>query len=486
MPDRFQNFIDGRWTDSAAKASAEDLNPANRGDVLGVFPRSDHRDVDRAVEAAAAHGRDWAQREGTERSACLQRAAALLQSRGEEAAALVTRESGKLVADSRTEVSAAIEILTELAGAVLADRGRSGWGTVSARVHAPAPVGVVGVVTPWSLPLALPAALVGAALAAGNAVVLKPSEETPLLATRLVEIFLDAGLPSGVLGLVQGSGEEAGAPLVRHPEVGLVVFAGFPDVAREVAIACAAEQKPLLPLVEGREALIVLEDAEVEAAVATALGGAFGPLGRRRSVQHAILQGKAGREVQGRLVEAAQRLRPGDGLLPETGVPPLINERQVKRLHTYVRLGAKEGAKLLCGGEIQRDGECRKGFFYAPTVLGEIHPKMRVAQDPVSGPILALLPAADREQALKWANRLPTGRAVTVCSRDLPNALRAAAALRADVVRINGAPGSGLRVSEWLLGPSAGVGSLVDRLSRWRTLVVDVASKREGPDAATA
>jgi aldehyde dehydrogenase (NAD+) len=483
MSERFQNLIDGRWVDSATKASWEDQNPANRGDVLGVFPRSDHRDVDRAVDAAAAHRADLGRLGSAERSGILQRAAAQLRTRSEELAALITRESGKLLEDARSEVAAAVEILADLAGEALRDGGEASWDPAAARLHAPAPVGVVGVVTPWSFPLALPAALTGAALAAGNAVVLKPSEETPLVATRVVEIMMEAGSPSAVLSLVHGSGEEAGAPLVRHPEVSLVAFAGFPEVVREVAIACAAEQKRMLAIAEGREALVVLEDGDPEAALAAAVAGTFAPLGRRRPVLHVILQGKAGRAVQERLAEVAQALRPGDGMLPETKVAPLINDRQVKRLQSYVRLAVKHGAKLVCGGEVYREGEGRRGFFYAPTVLTDLQPAMRGIQDEVAGPILGLLPVDGIERAVEWANRLPTGRAVTIYSRDVARALRAAGALRADTVRVNAPSGGGLAARDWLLGACCGRGRLVDCLSRWRHLTLDAGA---APAAAEA
>jgi aldehyde dehydrogenase (NAD+) len=473
MAERFQNLIDGRWVDSSTKASWEDQNPANRSDVLGVFPRSDHRDVDRAVEAAAAHRVELARLEGADRSGILQRAAGLLQTRSEELAALLTRESGKLLEDARSEVAAAVEILSDLAGEALRDGGDASWGPATARLHAPAPVGVVGVVTPWSFPLAMPAALVGAALTAGNAAVLKPSEETPLVAARVVETLLEAGLPAAALGLVHGSGEEAGAPLVRHPEVSLVAFAGFSEVVREVAIACAAEQKRMLAVTEGREALIVLEDGDLEAALQAAAAGTFAPLGRRRSALHVILQGNAARVVPDRLAALAQALRPGDGMLPETRVPPLVNERQVKRLQSYVRLAVKHGAKLLGGGEPYREGDGRRGFFYAPTILTDLQPGMRGAQDEVAGPILGLLPVERVDQAVDWANRLPTGRAVTIYSRDVAKALRAAAGLRAETVRVNGPSGGGLSARDWLLGPSCGRGRLMDCLSRWRTLFLD-------------
>jgi aldehyde dehydrogenase (NAD+) len=476
MPDRAQNFLDGRWVDAATRATFDTLSPANRSEVLGVVPRSDHRDVDRAVEVARAGWAGWAQTQPGMRSGVLHRAADLVQERLEELAALITRESGKLLPDAREEAAAAVEILRELASETRREDGAAAWHGALVRLRAAAPVGVTAVLTPWTFPLAIPAALVGAALAAGNAVVLKPSEETPLLAVRLVELLLAAGVPPSALGLVHGTGEEAGAPLVRHPEAALVAFAGFADVAREVAIACAAEQKRALLLPTGRDAAVVLDDGDVELAVAHLAAGTFAALGRRRPVLHVVLQGKAGRQVQEQLADAVPRLRPGDGLLPDTAVGPLVNDRQVKRLHAYVRTAVKEGAKLVCGGEAYREGDARKGFFYTPTLLAEVAPKMRAAQEEVAGPVLALLPAATLDEAIERVNRVPTGQAVCVYTRDPGKGLRAAAALRADVVRINEG-GSRPGVREWLLGALNEGGRLVDAFSRWRQVWLDAAAR---------
>jgi len=480
MADRAQNFIDGRWVEASGKACLESLNPANKSEVLTTFPRSDHRDVDRAVEAARAAARQWARAEPGLRHRVLRQAAESLARRSEELATLIVRESGKLLPDAREEVLAAVELLGGVAAEALQAMGAAAWSSSGACLRAAAPRGVAAVLAPWTFPLALPAVLAGAALAAGNAVVLKPSEDTPLVAARLVDGLLEAGLPPAVLGLVQGTGEEAGAPLVRHPEAGLVAFAGFPDVAREVAIACAAERKRAIALAMGREAVLVLDDGDAELAVARIAAGTFALSGRRRPALHIVLQGKAGRQVQERLLEVAQAARPGDGLLPETTVPPLVNDRQVKRLHAYVRLAVKEGARLLTGGEAYRDGEGRKGFFYAPTILAEVTPKMRAAQDEVAGPVLALLPAATPEEAVERTNRLPTGRAVSLYARDVGKALRLAGALAADAVRINdGGPGTP-EARAWLLGPLADQAHLVERFARWRRLEIAAARAAEG------
>jgi aldehyde dehydrogenase (NAD+) len=306
--------------------------------------------------------------------------------------------------------------------------------------------------------LAVPAATLAAALVAGNAVVFKPAEDTPLVGTRLVEILLEAGLPPGVVNLVHGSGEDAGAPLVRHPNVALVAFMGSGGVGREVAIACAAEGKRIVSAPAGTNALIVLEDADLGLALEGAVHGAFAVAGQRRTaVRRLILQRKIAREFTERLVARAGSLRVGEGTAPATEVGPLINETRLKRLHAYIRLGVKEGARLLCGGEVFREGDGKRGFFYLPTVLGEVRASMRVAQEEILGPALCLLAVPDVEGAIAAANAARSALSVGLYTRDLQRAFLAGQDLRARHITVNPAPAGegadrGLRAAD-LAGP---------------------------------
>jgi aldehyde dehydrogenase (NAD+) len=243
MANRFQNFIDGKWVDAANGTTFDDINPANRTEVLGSFPRSDHRDVDRAVEAARAHFPQWRRLPAPRRAEVLYRAGEILSRRKEELAHLMTREMGKVMEESRGEVQEAVDMVYYIAGEGRRLRGETTPSELPDKfaMTVRVPVGVVAAITPWNFPLAIASWKLAPALVAGNTVVFKPAEDTPLMAVRLVEVLLEAGLPPGVVNLVHGYGEEAGAPLVRHPDVSLVSFTGSSEVGREVAIACAAE-----------------------------------------------------------------------------------------------------------------------------------------------------------------------------------------------------------------------------------------------------
>ncbi len=447
MGEPLKNLIDGKWVESANGGTFDDGSPANKAEALGTFPRSDHRDIDRAVEAARTYFPTWSRLPGHRRRDVLCRAARIVEERAEELAAIVARDAGKVLPEARTEIGGGVSMLRALAagGSVYASHGFASDRAGAVVLAAPVPVGVAGVIAHWAFPFAGPLWVVAAALAAGDTVVLKPSEDAPLAATRLVEILLEAGLPPACLCLVHGHGEEAGAPLVRHPDVSLISFAGSPEVGREVAITCAAEEKRLCLDLGERLAAIVLEDADLELAVDGVARAGLALAGQRwRGTARLFVQRKAMKEFGERLVARVQALRLGDGMSEATEIGPLINEAQLKRVHGHARIGLREGAKLLCGGESVKEGECRRGFYYAPTVFGEAAPKMRLIREEVLGPLLACMPVANAEDAIEQANAVRRAAAVMVYTRDLARGFRAIEGLRAGRVFMNPVfPGSG-------------------------------------------
>jgi len=346
------------------------------------------------------------------------------------------------------------------------------------------PLGVVAAITPWNFPLAIPSWKLAPALVAGNTVVFKPAEDTPLTAVRFLEILVEAGLPPGVLNLVHGSGEEAGAPLVRHPDVALVSFTGSSEVGREVAIACAAEHKRVSLEMGGKNPILVMEDADLDLAVDGTIWGAFGTSGQRCTAASRILvHKKVMREFAERLVARAQALRLGDGLSPNTDVGPIINEAQLKRVHGYTRVGLKEGAKLLCGGEIYREGECKKGFFYAPTVFGDVSPKMRIAQEEIFGPTVGLLSVAGFDEAIEAANSARYGLSSAIYTRDVNRAFRAVELLAAGITYVNAStigaevhvPFGGIRQTG--NGHREGGRQVLDVFTEWKAVYIDYSGK---------
>lgn len=492
MAERFRNLIDGKAVEAAGGAVFEDLNPANRTEVLGGFPRSDYRDVDRAVEAARTILPVWGATPPPERAAVLFRAAELLVARREELEELIVREMGKVLAEARAEVGQAIDTLVLFAGE---------WRRASGEGLPPrlpdrlafglrAPVGVVGAITSWCSPLADPLRLLAPALIAGNPVVWKPAEEAPLAATRLGELLLEAGLPSAAVAVVHGLGEEAGAPLVRHPDVAVVAFSGSAEVGREIAIACAAERKRMTLDLGGECATLILEDADLERALDGAVRGAFATSGQRRTaaarvvVERGLLKG-----VTEGLTARVQALRVGDGLAPGTHLGPLINDRRLKRVQAYTRLGVKEGVKTLCGGEALREGEYRKGFYYAPTVFAEATPKMRLLREQALGPTVTLLPVGGLDEAAELLDRLGVRHGVAVFTERIERACRAIERLRARVVTVNGPlEETGGRLPDgtgdgpgW--GSAEAAGRALDAFTEWKAVAIEVARRPspEGP-----
>jgi aldehyde dehydrogenase (NAD+) len=440
MGERYRNLLDGKWIDSAGESTFDDVNPANKGDVLGSFPRSDHRDIDRAVEGMRSHCASWAGVPRLRRGEILYAAAGRLGQRVDDLAPLLTRETGKTHGESRAEVESCVAALRHVAaelvsgGDSLEPSRQAGSVTIASRV----PVGVGAVITHWGFPLAGPAWHLATMLAAGNPVVFKPSEHAPLVATRLVELLLDSGVAPGAISLVHGPGEDAGAPLVRHPDVALVSLVGSPDVGREVAIACAAEQKRLLLDMGERCAIVVQEDADLEAAACGALRGGLSMAGQRwRGISRLVIHRKVLKEFTERLLGRVQSLRPGDGMLPDTNLGPLIAEAHLKQMHACTRIVIKEGGKVLSGGEVVREGECRRGFFYAPTVYGDLSAKARIAQETVGGPALALLPVSGAEEALEVATAGTPGLALALYSRDVRRTLRLVDGLRCGRIHVN-------------------------------------------------
>lgn len=487
MDQPFRNFIDGKWVGPIGDTSFDDTNPAQRADVIGVFPRSDHRDIDRAVETARSHVPAWSRVPTAQRAEILKNAARVIEDRAHELATLIVRETGKTLAYALAETTESAAILGMLANDTTRLGRASGPPTSpgGAALAMTFPFGVCAAVSHWTFPLAGCVSVVASALAAGNTVVLKPSEDAPLAAARFVEVLSEVGLPPGALGLVQGYGEEAGAPLVRHPDVDVVSFTGSSDVGREVSIACAAERKALRLDVGERCVVVVLDDADLELAVDGVVGAGLAFSGQRwRGSTRVFVHRKVAKECAEGLVARVQSLRVGEGLAATTDVGPLINETQLKRAHAHTRAGARDGARLLCGGEVVREGECRRGFFYAPTVFGDATVKMRVVRDEVLGPTLVVLPVSSLEEAVEHTNVLRRDVTAIVYTRDLARGLRVADGVRAERVFVNPGPCAPGASPPWAGFAGAGrirgtaVSTPIDDLVTWKDVTIDVPGKR--------
>jgi acyl-CoA reductase-like NAD-dependent aldehyde dehydrogenase len=480
------NLIGGAYRPSGSGRTFESRNPAHRDDVVGVFPRSDAADVDAAVAAARAAFDDWRRTPAPARAAIILRAAELLAERKEEYARLMTREMGKVLTEARGDVQEAIDM-----GLFIAGEGRRAYGeTVPSELRDKwamtmrQPFGVVGCITPWNFQIAIPSWKIFPAVMAGNAVVLKPAEDTPLCALRFVEVLEAAGLPGGVVNVVFGFGEEAGAALVEHPDVAAIYFTGSVDTGRIVSETCGRMLKKCSVELGGKNAIVVLDDADVELAVDGALWGAFGTSGQRCTASSRLIVERGALDTfTSRLVERASGLRLGDGLDTKVDVGPVINETQLKRIHSYTGIGRDEGASLLLGGEIASEGELANGWFYRPTVFAGVKSSMRIAQEEIFGPTTVIMPVGSVEEAIAAANSTQYGLSLSVYTNDLRTAFHAINELHSGIVYIN-APTIGAEIQLPFGGTrntgnghrEAG-GHVLDEFSEWKSIYIDYSGR---------
>src|SRR5580765_4904954 len=435
----FLNYIGGEWVDSASGETFESFNPAS-GDTIGTFPRSTAEDVDRAVAAAKAAYEDWRLVPAPKRGEILYRFANLLMEEKEELTDLMAREMGKVKAEAGGDVQEAIDMSLYMAG-----EGRRLFGQTTPselrdkfNMSVRMPIGVIGVITPWNFPMAIPSWKITPALISGNTVVLKPAEDTPLSSYNLVQILTEAGVPEGVVNLVSGNGPNAGAPLAEHLDVPVVSFTGSTAVGRLVAVACAPEFKHCSLEMGGKNIIIVMEDANLELAVEGAIWGGFGTTGQRCTAASRIAVHKAiYHDFISRFVARAKKLKVGNGLDPGIDMGPCINEKQLKKVMEYVQIGQTEGAKLLTGGHRLSDGPYAKGWFHEPTVFGDCNPKMRIAQEEIFGPVVSVIPIGSLEEAVEVANGVPYGLSASIYTRNVNRAFHAIRDLFTGIVYVN-------------------------------------------------
>ncbi len=424
----WRNVIGGQWVSAVSGKTLENRNPADREDLVGLFPESGRRDVEAAVAAAKKSFPAWRDTPAPRRAEVLYKAGAILERDKEKLARLMTREMGKVLAETRGDVQEAIDMAYLAAGE---GRRLFGYTTPSELQNKFAmcvrqPIGVCAFVTPWNFPMAIPAWKSMAALIAGNTIVIKPATDTPASVVALARVLEEAELPPGVFNVVIGSGSEVGDPLVSHPDVKVVSFTGSTEVGRRISVACAPSFKRLHLEMGGKNAILVLEDADLDLAVDGALWGAFGTTGQRCTASSRLL---VHREVSDpfleKLVERAKRLRVGNGIEPGVEMGPCISEKQRENVARYVEIGKKEGAKLLCGGENLADGALAKGWFFAPTVFAGAGAQMRIACEEIFGPVTTVIPISSLEEGIQIANSVPYGLSGSIYTRDVNKAFRA-------------------------------------------------------------
>jgi alpha-ketoglutaric semialdehyde dehydrogenase len=435
----FKNFIGGEWVDAASGETFESFSPAD-GETIGVFPRSSLEDVDRAVAAARAAFEEWRLVPAPERAQVLYRFATLLIDQKDEVTDLMTHEMGKVRAEAGGDVQEAIDMSLYMAG-----EGRRLFGQTTPselrdkfNMSVRMPIGVVGVITPWNFPIAIPSWKIAPAIVCGDTVVFKPATDTPLLGQRFVELLVEAGLPAGVLNIVHGGGRDVGDRLVRHPDVPVITLTGSRETGVEVMRNAADNLKHIHLELGGKNAILVLEDADLDLAVEGILWSAFGTSGQRcTAASRVIVEDGVYDELQSRLVAAAEQLRLGFGWEDDTDVGPVINKPSLEKIHSYTEIGKDEGATLLTGGEVATGNGLDKGFYYRPTIFGDVEPEMRIAQEEIFGPTTALIPVESFDEAIRVSNGIKFGLSSSIFTRDVNKAFRAMRDLQAGITYIN-------------------------------------------------
>ncbi|HKY08011.1 MAG TPA: aldehyde dehydrogenase family protein [Candidatus Binatia bacterium] len=486
MADSFKNYIDGKWLSAQSGKHFENRSPADRDDLIGVFPASGAEDVDAAVQAAKKAFVAWRLVPAPKRGEILYRVGELLRKYKEDIARGMTREMGKVLKETRGDVQEGIDTAFYVAG-----EGRRLFGETTPAelpdkfaMSVRMPIGVCALITPWNFPMAIPTWKMFPALICGNTVVLKPAEDTPQTAVRLIEILSEAGVPPGVVNLIHGRGEEVGAALVRHPGVQLVSFTGSAAVGREIAASCGQHLKRVSLELGGKNAQVVMEDADLELAAEGALWGAFGTTGQRcTATSRLIVHREVGKKITDMLIERARNLKIGSGLDEGIDMGPLINQHAREKVLGYIDIGKREGARLLIGGSVYEKGSCAKGYFFEPTIFDQVKPGMRIAQEEIFGPVLSIIEVNSFDEAVAALNGTAYGLSSSIYTRDVTRAFRAMRDIEAGITYING-PTIGAEVHLPFGGvKDTGNGhreagtTVYDIFSEWKSIYVDYSGK---------
>ncbi len=432
------SFVNGKWFHPNGKRLVRNINPADTDDVIAEFPAATAEDAQSAIEAAQSAVRSWKNTPGPERGRVLWRAANIARERADEIARTLTREEGKVLKEAKGEVMKGISLLEFYAGEGFRMHGK----TLPSEAHDTftytirRPLGVVGLIAPWNFPWAIPVWKSAPAIVAGNAVVFKPAELTPATATLLTEIYADAGLPPGVFNMLVGSGSVVGEAIVHSPVVRAVSFTGSNEIGGALYTKAAQRGAKVTCEMGGKNAVIVMADADLDKAAIAIHGGAFGSTGQRCTATSRVIAMPSVKDhLLERLLEGAKKIKLGPGLDENVDMGPAVDPNQLKTDLDYIEIGRQEGARLLLGGK--KPEHPGKGYFVEPTIFDNVTPRMRIFKEEIFGPVLSVATARDLEEALRFANAVDYGLTTSIFTENIDTIMKFVEEVETGMVHVN-------------------------------------------------
>lgn len=482
---QLNNYINGAWQEDAQAKFTDVLNPAT-GEKVADVKLSTKEDVELAVQAARKAQKEWALVPAPKRADYLYEIGRIMVEKKEHLAQVLTTEMGKVIEEARGEVQEGIDMAYYMAG-----EGRRLVGeTVPSELQnkfamsVRAPIGVVGLITPWNFPIAIATWKSFPAIVAGNTFIWKPATETPMMAYEMVLIFEEAGLPAGVANIVFGSGSEVGSAMIEHPSIRVISFTGSTDTGRHVAEVGGRHLKKVSLEMGGKNAVIVMDDADVDLAVEGILWSAFGTAGQRCTACSRVLVHKdVKEELETKLLEQMKHLSIGNGLDESIKIGPVINAKSIEKISKYVAIGKEEGAKLLAGGNELVDGEYANGHYFEPTLFTDVKWDSRLAQEEIFGPVVSLITIESLEEAIEVNNSVLYGLSSSIFSRDVNKIFQAQRDLDTGIVYVNaGTTGAEIHLP---FGGTKGTGNghrdsgvaALDVFTEWKSIYVDFSGK---------
>jgi len=436
----YLNFIDGEWATSESGEVIESINPANRNEVVGKVQKSTLSDLTAAVKAAEREKKSWRKLGAAARGSYLYKAADILEANLDAVAETMTREMGKTLPEAKGETARGVAILRYYAGEGLRKTGDviPSSDNEALMFTTRAPLGVVGVITPWNFPVAIPIWKIAPALVYGNTVVFKPATEAAVTAAKIMECFEQAGLPKGVINFVTGSGSVIGNGIIEHPDINGITFTGSTETGKKVGQGALARGAKYQLEMGGKNPVIVAEDADLAQAVEATISGGLKSTGQKCTcTSRVIVHEKVYDEFKALLVKKIGEIKVGDGLAEETWMGPCASESQLKTVKHYIQAAKEEGAVLLCGGDEPANPELQDGFYINPTVFEGVTAEMVIAQEEIFGPVLALMKVSSLEQAIEVANDSEYGLSASIFTKNIGNILTFIDDMDAGLVRVN-------------------------------------------------